>query len=316
MASRFTAWTLVAPLTFGLVVACYGGTDLAADGAGTGPGAATAAASPPESTTVKGSDLSCEMGQFLAERCQSCHGKKPTSGAIVSLLGYADLVKPLPGDAKKKVYDEVLARIKDAEDPMPPADAKEGPVTAPELALVENWVKAGAPKESCGAGAPPPPPPANDPYATATVCSSNKLWKQADKGSAEMHPGKACIACHQKNIKTLFKASFDMAGTVYPTGHEPDDCYGVAGGTKVVITGADGQVFELPVNAAGNFSHATPLGLSGKIALPYKAKVVRGGKESVMKDAQTNGDCNACHTEQGTSVGGGAKKAPGRIMAP
>ena len=40
------------------------------------------------------------------------------------------------------------------------------------------------------------------------------------------------------------------------------------------------------------------------------AKVVKNGKERVMKDAQTNGDCNHCHSEKGD------EKAPGRIMAP
>ena len=47
-----------------------------------------------------------------------------------------------------------------------------------------------------------------------------------------------------------------------------------------------------------------------ELALPYRAKVVVGGRERVMLTPQTNGDCNACHTQAG------AEGAPGRIIVP
>lgn len=119
-----------------------------------------------------------------------------------------------------------------------------------------------------------------------------------------MHPGVACINCHA----TKFDAPrFTIAGTVFPTEHEPDDCNGLSGttsGVKVVITGADGKVLTLPVNAVGNFYTTTA------VAKPFKAKVVAGTKERAMNAAQTSGDCNSCHTETG------ANNAPGRIAAP
>jgi hypothetical protein len=75
-------------------------------------------------------------------------------------------------------------------------------------------------------------------------------------------------------------------------------------GVTVVITGADGASVTIPVNGSGNF------GKRANIAMPYTAKVVSGTKVRVMATPQTNGDCNSCHNEQGTSG------APGRVVAP
>jgi hypothetical protein len=115
-----------------------------------------------------------------------------------------------------------------------------------------------------------------------------------------MHPGVACIQCHE----TDRGPRLTIAGTVYPTAHEPDDCNGVAASVEVDIADADGNVFRVPVNAAGNF-YATQL-----VTMPFHAKVVAAGREIAMNAAQTSGDCNSCHTEQG------ANSAPGRITAP
>lgn len=297
---------------FGAAVlwACYS-TNEAADGSG-GSGGVTSANAGPQggvgtSTTVPGSDLSCELATFFAQRCQECHGAKPVQGATISLLGRADLVAPLPEDSSRTVADEVLARMKDDSAPMPPSPKPRA--SSAEIALVQDWISAGKPVQSCGAAdVPPPPPPADDPFATSTVCTSKTTWSKGDQGSDDMHPGRACLSCHKFPDKAFFKAPFDIAGTIYPSGHEPDDCYGAAGVT-VVITDANGKEYRIDTNSAGNFFHSSTYGLQ-PIAMPYRAKIVRGTVERVMKDAQSNGDCNHCHTEKGT------EKAPGRIMAP
>jgi len=59
----------------------------------------------------------------------------------------------------------------------------------------------------------------------------------------------------------------------------------------------------------GNFYNDDGFGLL-KIPTPYTTKVVSKNKIRAMLTAQTVGDCNSCHTEQGTN------SAPGRIMAP
>jgi hypothetical protein len=60
----------------------------------------------------------------------------------------------------------------------------------------------------------------------------------------------------------------------------------------------------LAPNGSGNFSSSTT------IRLPYTAKVIANGAERAMGTPQTNGDCNACHTQAGTM------NAPGRIVVP
>jgi hypothetical protein len=121
-----------------------------------------------------------------------------------------------------------------------------------------------------------------------------------------MHPGVACINCHTSGGEEE-GPRFVVAGTVYPTPHEPNDCNGIAAnsGATVLVTDATGVEHRLTPNAAGNFF------LEGAaFPLPYTAKVINAGRERVMVEAQDDGDCNACHTE------GGANRAPGRIFLP
>ena len=77
-----------------------------------------------------------------------------------------------------------------------------------------------------------------DPFSVAPKCTSGTMWTGANRGSADMNPGRACITCHS----TMNGPSLTIAGTVYPTAHEPDLCNGANGsnGARVVITGADG----------------------------------------------------------------------------
>ena len=117
-----------------------------------------------------------------------------------------------------------------------------------------------------------------------------------------MNPGEACLACHDGGQAP----SFGIGGTVYPTAHEPDLCYGADGanGATVVITDADGNEIPLSPTSTGNIVYGSP------INAPYHAKVVFMGRERAMSAAQTSGDCNGCHTQNG------AMNAPGRILLP
>jgi hypothetical protein len=148
---------------------------------------------------------------------------------------------------------------------------------------------------------------AGNPYNTPVVCTSGTYWMGGDSKSAEMHPGVACRTCHVLLGKASNK-EFDISGTVYPSAHEPDDCNGVSPAT-VIVTDANNVDHAFPVTAAGNFYHDDAFGFA-KIATPYRAKVVVNGQTRAMVAAQTNGDCNSCHTETGT------QNAPGRIMTP
>lgn len=139
-------------------------------------------------------------------------------------------------------------------------------------------------------------------FDTPSVCTSGTMWTRGNRASASMHPGGTCITCHAQNPDA---PTFTIAGTVYPTAHEPDDCNGGGtAGAQIVITGADGKVTKIAVNAVGNFNSQVA------VALPFRAKVVVGTKERAMVGSQKTGDCNSCHTEKGDS------SAPGRIVLP
>lgn len=152
-------------------------------------------------------------------------------------------------------------------------------------------------------------PPDNSSYGTPVQCTSATQWTQGNHGSASMQPGSACRSCHVVGGSASSK-SWDIAGTVYATAHEPNDCNGAsAAGVTIVITDAKGGVTSLPVNSVGNFYHDDLFGFAA-LPKPYTAKVVSGGKTRAMVGAQTEGDCNKCHTETGANL------APGRIMLP
>jgi hypothetical protein len=119
---------------------------------------------------------------------------------------------------------------------------------------------------------------------------------------ATMSPGTACVSCHASTgAKKL-----NVGGTVFTRLNEPDQCIGIASGVQVVITDATGTDHVLQVNATGNFYDT---GLFG-FTTPYKARVVGAAGSIAMIGAQTNGDCNACHSATG------AQAAAGRIVGP
>jgi hypothetical protein len=270
--------------------------------AGTGTGGAGSSAG---AGAGGGSSLAaCDVLALLQTRCASCHSDPPARGVPMPLVDAADLAAEAPNYPGELSIDVSIARMRDTAAPMPPMPA--APPTERELATLEGWRADGMPAKcvdgSGGAGGKP-----GSPYDTPVVCTSQATWRNGNEESPKMHPGGACIACHDKGEGE--GPRFAFAGTIYPTAHEPTDCNGVDGPTekaKVVILDKNGATFTLSANAVGNFYLAARTG----IALPYRAKVVAGESERLMATEQTNGDCNFCHTESGKN------DAPGRIMAP
>jgi hypothetical protein len=284
--------------TLTLVVACStplgdsaqagnGGTDSIGTG-GTGTAGASSGAS---------NDFPCEVQALLASKCQVCHKVSPPG----TLLSAADFARPSTTDPSRSVGQIVLARISATDTTrMPPAPL--AAATSAEASALSNWINAGAPAASCAQTTPVGP----DPYATPVVCTSMTNWTGGNHDSPLMRPGGACITCHKSQGEGPL---FALAGTLFPTPHEPDDCNGAsnssAAGAQVVITDANGVVHTLTPNSAGNFFLE-----STSFSYPYHAKVVYQGRERAMLVAQTDGDCNSCHTQDG------AQMAPGRIFLP
>lgn len=251
-----------------------------------------ASGAPGPGTVVSG-DLPCEIAALLTESCITCHGVPPVAGVPMSLASHADLVAPSKSDPSKTAAEVSLARMLNAEDPMPPS----GQLPPDRIAAFQAWVAAGTPGGECGSSG-------DGGLTMPLVCTSDQHWNQGNDGSQLMHPGMPCIGCHQ----TLGKGpeSLLIAGTVFPTVREPNDCAGFQG-AEVVVQDAAGRTLTLSTNTAGNFLYEDD---AEKLSFPIRASVRFQGKERGMKDPVQSGDCNSCHTQDG------ANGAPGRIYVP
>jgi mono/diheme cytochrome c family protein len=219
---------------------------------------------------------------------------------------------------------------------MPPAPGT--PPSGTEITTVSNWIAAGYPAGACGTTTSPPPP---DPFGVAPKCTSNSFWTQGNTGSPLMNPGLSCLGCHTGGGGDDSGGGnsgpggggddngggggddsggggeaplYTIAGTLYPSAHEPDLCNGSDGemnGARVVIVDAANQTITLTPNAAGNFFYA------GAVSFPFHAKVTFQGRERIMTAAQSNGSCNGCHTQAGANGATGADPSPlsGRRVA-
>jgi mono/diheme cytochrome c family protein len=245
--------------------------------------------------------LPCNVQAVYQTHCTSCHAAAPVSGAPMPLVTRSNLTAPSFVDATMTFAQRTVVRMQSTTSPMPPAPGAR--VSTTEIQTVQSWISAGYPAGTCGTtggGADAGPP---DPLGATPTCTSGTTWTGGNNGSAVMNPGRACIACHAGNGEA---PQFTIAGTVYPTGHEPDLCNGANGtnGARVVIVDAANRTVTLTPNAAGNFTY------TGAVTTPYTAKVTYQGRERIMPAAQTSGDCNSCHTQNG------ANGAPGRITLP
>jgi hypothetical protein len=258
--------------------------------------------------------IPAEVQAVLAIRCQLCHGNPPLAPTPSSLVSYADFTRTAKSDPSKSTGDLVVGRII-ANTPlrMPPPPA--APLTAAETETLRRWFEAGMPSSACppapapGQGPPPPdagaPPMGPNPFDAPARCTSGRNGTTG--GSSQMNPGLACIDCHRGNSGPDFR----IAGTVFPTAHEPNRCVADdSRGAQVTVVDSNGRTVTMNANGVGNFysnSGLTP---------PLKAKVSFMGRERLMIGAVPHGDCNRCHTQAGSTTVNNGLKAPGRILLP
>jgi hypothetical protein len=292
-----------------------GATGLGGNGS-TGPSGSGGAAS------CGASALPAEIQSLLGPRCQLCHGNPPLPTVPGSLMTTDDFARPAKSNPSLTMAESTMMRVTMGSTMlrMPPVPAS--PLTSAEIQTLQAWFGAGHPPAACDpavvspdGGASNPPVPAPDPFAVPARCTSGTTWTGGTRESPLMQPGEACVACHTKGEAP--RLSF--GGTLYPSAHEPSQCNGASGtgsfqGAQVVIVDANGMTFTAQVNAAGNFYASARVA----VALPIKAKVVFMGRERLMIGAVPTGDCNACHTQKGTTTltTAGALPAPGRIILP
>ncbi|HET6146689.1 MAG TPA: hypothetical protein VFH68_04100 [Polyangia bacterium] len=242
----------------------------------------------------------CDVQSVYQSKCTTCHAAMPVNGAPMPLVTRANLMAKSIVDAAQTFAQRTVVRMQSTTNPMPPAPGTRA--TTAEITTVNNWILAGYPAgtTTCGTGG---GGGTADPLNATARCTSGTMWTGGNNGSSSMNPGRDCIGCHAGEEDA---PRFTIAGTLYPTGHEPNLCNGVNGstGARVVIVDAANRTITLTPNAAGNFTSSTG------ITPPYRAKVTYQGRERIMPVAQTNGACNSCHTQNGTNG------APGRITLP
>jgi hypothetical protein len=183
---------------------------------------------------------------------------------------------------------------------MPPPPAT--PATPAEITTMQHWITMGMPASTAVC-------PAATVYDGTSRCTSGATWTNGNDSSPEMHPGLACIGCHTTYVPNPPDPVGTMAGTVYRTVHEPNDCNGVAATAAdpitITVLDIDGHMVSAVANGVGNFFTADP------IHLPIQwATVTYQGRTRAMASPQPSADCNSCHTE------GGILGAPGRIVVP
>jgi len=160
------------------------------------------------------------------------------------------------------------------------------------------------------------PPPWTPPAGTDPACVSGARWTNGNAESALMNPGQACIACHRSDPRA---PAYSAAGMLHYLDHEVDSCNGYTGsapggpsGLAVVeLLDAMGQTVRVTSNPAGNFATRRP------ISFPLRSARVIGptGRVAEMGGPIPQGDCNGCHTTDGTTTGSG-DPAPGRVIVP
>lgn len=305
-------WMAAAGVLVGTVIGCVGPNGInASGGGGSGQGGnGTGTATGTGTGTISGdSGLPCEIADVLSARCISCHNSPPSGGAPMSLLSYADLTTQKNGKSYAQLSVE---RMQD--NTMPPG----GGATAADIQAFQNWIGAGTPMGACGdVDAGPPDTTFTDPAAGTCDSTTGNVSQPTCSESKTMNPGMPCIACHSNPSDFSPPCAswseggphFSVAGTVFARGHVPDGCKTdpskvALNQAKVIITDANGVEHTLPVNSVGNFY------FQYSIPKPYQARVAYMGKTRAMSAAQTDGDCNGCHTAQGTN------DAPGRIALP
>ena len=275
-----------------LLLGSCGGTDGPAKPAGDDGG------TPPPEAGPGVADVPCEVSQLISKYCLVCHTSPPIGGATMPLVGRVSLLIKAPS-VESNVAIRALALMRDTTLPMPPEGLPRP--TADEIAAFEKWITDGYPDGTCAGGL-------GDPYDTPVMCSSG-VYGTEDEGY-DMRPGELCVTCHLngEDGEEPEGPIFNVAGTLYPTGHEPNNCFGWGGGGAVVeITDKNGVVYRPEIRPSGNFvvedDAFTP---------PYSARVLYQGRVRAMTAMPSNRDCNSCHTQDGT----GDPLAPGRIMLP
>jgi hypothetical protein len=281
---------LAATLAASLAGACGGSSEGDGGGGSSAAGGGGGVGGVPYNPQSSG--MPCDVATLIGDQCVSCHSDPPIQGVPMSLTSLDALKAPAPTDPTQTVAEMSVQRMNDPLYPMPPT----GQLAADQIQIFSDWVAGGMQAGDCASGT----GGTGGGVSYTPTCTSDQQWLYGDSESPMMHPGRACIDCHNQHFNA---PHLTIAGTVYPSAHDTDDCFG-QGQAIVEVHDAAGMTYSMTTNSAGNFYR------KAGVTFPITAIVKYNGKEKAMKDPVDTGDCNSCHTEAG------ANGAPGRITLP
>lgn len=314
------------------------GSDAASPGPGNGGGNDAGAPAP--------NGLPCDVANFLAMRCLSCHGTTPLPGIPVSLATYANLTMRSPAFPDQSLAQRALARVQMGT--MPPG----GGLTPAEVQLLAGWVQAGAQPATCGSGAMDAgqAPSSGDASVADAAPALDAAQHDAAQHDAAQHDAGASDGGPEPvptdagvpadaNASDAGSPSGCSSGTHWDSGTRGSalmtpgqPCLSCHTATAPQFSfagtvfpgahepddcfGASGNgVMVLIKGANGQRLALTPNSAGNFIAAagvqgPYTVEVHYQGRVRTKTQAQTSGDCNGCHSAQG------ANGAAGRITLP
>jgi hypothetical protein len=128
------------------------------------------------------------------------------------------------------------------------------------------------------------------------ICPSGRRWRGGETPDEEMEPGTDCVGCHIAKDGPLFLAGGTVYGSLDNQTQIENKCYGLAG-VKVEIEGADGRVWSMLTNRAGNFFFD---GTPALLVKPYVARFTYTTPDGKLVNPQmvvspSNGGCAQCH---------------------
>ncbi len=165
---RTYAFLLVAPLSLSVLAACGGNTENAANP----DGGTTLDDSTVSDDAGPRTPLPCGVESVIERNCVKCHGSTPKFGAPMSLTSHEAVHLRTPGDASKEVWQEMQRRVH-----LPATDADRmpqkpnAPLSAADLAVLDEWFAGGASARTGACSDPIPDAGDTDAYTKPLSCT-------------------------------------------------------------------------------------------------------------------------------------------------
>jgi hypothetical protein len=232
------------------------------------------------------SGLPCDVANYLAANCTGCHSDPPVNGSLAGLVTYADLMKNAIEDPTKTELQLSIARMQGNPAPYMPPGATP---SAADVAILQNWLTAGATMGTCGGSG-------SDGGVVAPPSVFNgqpPFMSQSPSGGH--NAGRACFSCHTSSCTGGGDCGPELVfgGTLY------DGSGAAVAGAEVRFVDANGNGTSVYTSTSGDFWLRGSSAFAGPAHVGVRNAAVQNMITPLQSTSQppavTGGDCNACH---------------------